>query len=249
MAHLRRLRDGKGDSGSLSQAIRWNEDDTYKEVVDSKPIVGCSMLVGAVTARSYTAQDYWLTTPITEILEVTTYNGDDLYYRFKTGNSEYEWWTGNYPKDKQKSIVGLAFEEVKYQPLLNQIRVINELYFINTISDGGYRGGYWREEEDPTLDKLYKFSNQFSEKIVDQYEKLSVVINKKYTHKPYERTLHSLLRNETNQLLVELGYRESTAWSDDENIRHRLIDALIDKHFDGIISTIEEHKKYNTELR
>jgi len=38
-----------------------------------------------------------LTTPVTKILE--TIKDDDVHYvRFKTGNSEYEWWSGKYPK-------------------------------------------------------------------------------------------------------------------------------------------------------
>jgi hypothetical protein len=78
------------EQGARVQAIAWNEDKTFKEVVDSKPVVGCSLLVGSVTARSYSAQDYWLTTVVTEILEEEK---DDKGYlkfvRFKTKNSEY----------------------------------------------------------------------------------------------------------------------------------------------------------------
>jgi hypothetical protein len=95
--HLRRTRDGAGETGGRSQAIEWNEDGTFKKVVDYKPTVGYSMLVGSVSARSYSDQDYWLTTVVTDILEEI--NSDDVHYiKFKTGNSEYEWWTGDYPK-------------------------------------------------------------------------------------------------------------------------------------------------------
>lgn len=87
MAKLRRISDGAGDTGARSEAIVWNEDGTFKEVVGTRPVVGCSMLVGSVTARTYQHQDYWLTTPVTEILEER-----EDYVRFKTGNSEYEWW-------------------------------------------------------------------------------------------------------------------------------------------------------------
>ena len=87
MATLKRVSDGKGDQGGLSQAIKWNEDSTFKEVVSDRPTIGCSMYVGSVTARSYSYQDYWLTTEITEILEEK-----DDYVKFKTKNSEYEWW-------------------------------------------------------------------------------------------------------------------------------------------------------------
>ena len=78
------------EQGQRVEAIAWNEDRTFKEVVDSKPVVGCSLLVGSVTARSYSSQDYWLTTVVTEILEEEK---DDKGYlkfvRFKTKNSEY----------------------------------------------------------------------------------------------------------------------------------------------------------------
>lgn len=85
MATLRRKGDGAGDSGARVESIRWNDDGTLREIVGSRPVVGCSMLVGSVTARSYSSSDYWLTSPVTEIIEER-----DDYVRFKTGNSEYE---------------------------------------------------------------------------------------------------------------------------------------------------------------
>lgn len=87
MARLIRISDGKGDQGSRSEAIMWNEDGTIKEVVSNRPVVGCSILVGSVTARSYSAKDYWLTTEVVEILEER-----EDYVKFKTTNSEYEWY-------------------------------------------------------------------------------------------------------------------------------------------------------------
>jgi len=102
MAHLRRKTDGKGDSGARSEAIEWNPDGSFKEVTQNSPKIGCSMLIGSVTARSYSNQDYWLTTPVTEILEEII-NEDTHYVLFKTGNSEYEWWVGNHPEDYIKS--------------------------------------------------------------------------------------------------------------------------------------------------
>jgi len=79
------------ESGQRIEAIAWNEDGTFKEVVDGKPVVGCSVLVGSITARSYSNQDYWLTTKVTEIGEEVR-NEDGLLekVRFKTENSEYE---------------------------------------------------------------------------------------------------------------------------------------------------------------
>ena len=104
--HLKRISDGIGDDGSCSQAIKWDSEGKFKKVIDFKPTVGCAMLVGSVTARSYSNKDYWLTTLVTEILEEIKDN-DTHYIRFKTENSEYEWWNGVYPKinnnDKDKS--------------------------------------------------------------------------------------------------------------------------------------------------
>jgi len=73
------------EQGARVQAIAWNEDRTFKEVVAHAPTVGCSLLVGSVTARSYSDQDYWLTTKVTEILEES-----EVGYKFKTENSIYE---------------------------------------------------------------------------------------------------------------------------------------------------------------
>jgi hypothetical protein len=87
MAKLIRVSDGKGEVGARSEAIKWNDDGTFKEVVSNRPIVGCSMLVGSVTARSYSDRDYWLTTVVTEILEER-----EDYVKFKTENSVYEWY-------------------------------------------------------------------------------------------------------------------------------------------------------------
>ena len=73
------------DGGSRVEAIKYNDDGICEGTVDNKPIVGCSLLVGSVTARTYSRQDYWLTTEITEILEET-----DNYVIFKTKNSKYK---------------------------------------------------------------------------------------------------------------------------------------------------------------
>lgn len=88
MARLSRVRDGAGDEGSC--VIAWKYDPEGKkerENVGNEPIVGCCLEVGSVTARSMQWQDFWLTTEITEILEKK-----DGYVKFKTGNSEYEFW-------------------------------------------------------------------------------------------------------------------------------------------------------------
>lgn len=78
------------EQGGRIEAIAWNEDGTFKEVIGHAPTVGCSMLVGSITARSYSDQDYWLTSKVTEVLE-EKWTEDGLLYlvRFRTENSEY----------------------------------------------------------------------------------------------------------------------------------------------------------------
>ena len=93
---LRRTRDGAGDSGLMSDAVTPIWDDNGKlvdKIIEhcARPQVGAVMVVGSPFARSYSAQDYWQTTPITEILEERTEDDGSEYVRFKTGNSEYEW--------------------------------------------------------------------------------------------------------------------------------------------------------------
>ena len=90
MATLYKIVDGRRvmkDGGARSEAIKWKPDGTRESTVSRRPTMGCSMLVGSVTARSYSNQDYWLTTEVSEILEDT----EDMV-RFKTVNgSTYEW--------------------------------------------------------------------------------------------------------------------------------------------------------------
>ena len=72
------------DGGAMCDAVAWNEDGTFKEVVGHKPVIGCSMMVGSFRARTY-GSDYWLTTPVTKILEETK-----KYCLFETENSKYK---------------------------------------------------------------------------------------------------------------------------------------------------------------
>lgn len=96
MPNLFKIVDGKRqliESGNLCEAIRWNEDRTFKESVGNKPVVGCSMRVGSRFARSFSAQDWWLTTEVTEIVsEKEIKEGKQLVtvIQFKTKNSTYE---------------------------------------------------------------------------------------------------------------------------------------------------------------
>ena len=82
---LKRTRDGAGDSGAMSLGIRF-VNGKLEQIDNFKPRVGFAIRVGSIIARSYSAQDWWQTTYITEILED---RGD--YVKFRTGNSEYEW--------------------------------------------------------------------------------------------------------------------------------------------------------------
>lgn len=93
---LRRTRDGAGDSGPMSHALFPVYDDDGKimdieRIDNAEPEVGASMRVGSIIGRSYSTQDWWQTTLITEILEAKDTEEGGRYVRFKTGNSEYEW--------------------------------------------------------------------------------------------------------------------------------------------------------------
>lgn len=91
-----RTRDGMGDSGTMSMALVPSYDENGK-VVDvqyvnnARPQVGYVMRVGSGYARSYSAQDWWQTSVITEILEDRINEDGSEYVKFKTGNSIYEW--------------------------------------------------------------------------------------------------------------------------------------------------------------
>ncbi len=91
-----RERDRRGDSGGMSMALVPSYDENGKVtdvqyIHDARPQVGYVMRVGSVYARSFTAQDWWQTTVITEILEDTINEDGSEYVKFRTGNSIYEW--------------------------------------------------------------------------------------------------------------------------------------------------------------
>jgi len=92
---LTRKRDGAGDSGSMLQSIKlcrdkdgnieYDEDDIPKVDIENNCIrIGCAVKCGSFYARSYEAQDWWMTTPVTEFVK----HGED-FVEFKTGNSYY----------------------------------------------------------------------------------------------------------------------------------------------------------------
>lgn len=81
---LHRTRDGAGDSGQMSVALRRGENGI--EEGGNRPRIGYAMRVGSIYARTYSPQDYWTTTYVTKILEDT-----EERVVFETGNSEYIW--------------------------------------------------------------------------------------------------------------------------------------------------------------
>ena len=89
---LTRKRDGAGDSGPMWRLFdgpKTIESNEYVWVDDAKPgeiRVGCGIRCGSITARSFSAQDWWQCSPVTEILKV---NDDKTEVEFKTGNSIY----------------------------------------------------------------------------------------------------------------------------------------------------------------
>jgi len=82
---IHRVRDDMGDAGPMLVAIdRYDGNKSMGEMGEIK--VGYSVKCGSLFARSFSSQDYWLTTAVTEIYDV---NEDKTFARFKTGNSEY----------------------------------------------------------------------------------------------------------------------------------------------------------------
>lgn len=246
--NLRRIPDGAGDNGSMSIAYRVDETkSTFKMVeVDNEPTIGCYLRVGSPFAGTYSKQDYWTTTPILEIISVDIID-DTKYYRFKTKNSVYDWWTSGYPiKDKKNSIIHRTFDKLKYSTLKQSIDVINEIYFINTISESGYRDGIWREEEeDPTLDKLYSYSRAFTTIIINIIEDA----DKNISDEDIFKLIKIKTITATNMLLNVLGYRTIEYWTPEESTQMEVVKTLAIKHYDQLIESYKKHKLYNTNLK
>ena len=80
MAKLIRERDGEGYFGSRVESF----DPATGKLVGDRPMVGCALRVGTMTAGMFSDRDWWLTTPITEII-----SEDDKEIKFKTKNSVY----------------------------------------------------------------------------------------------------------------------------------------------------------------
>lgn len=86
---LVREKDGRGDSGPMCEIL---DAESYMPIPNEDyPKIGCGVRVGSPYGRTYSMQDWWQTSPVTEILEETI---DDKGYwtvKFKTKNSTYIW--------------------------------------------------------------------------------------------------------------------------------------------------------------
>lgn len=92
---LIRKQDGSGDSGpawSVYDGDIAKSERRYQWLEDAHGLVrvGCGIRIGGITARSYSYQDWWQCSPVSEILRVETdEEGDPVEVEFKTGNSIY----------------------------------------------------------------------------------------------------------------------------------------------------------------
>jgi len=86
---LVRERDGVGDSGPMCEIL---DAESYTPIPNEVyPRIGCGVRVGSMYARSYASQDWWCTTPVTEILEEWLDEDGYSHVKFKTKNSIYIW--------------------------------------------------------------------------------------------------------------------------------------------------------------
>ena len=81
MAILIRNRDGEGFSGSRIDSF---DPNNKMKLSGHEPKVGHCLLVGSITAGTFSARDWWMTTPITEIISES-----ENEIRFNTKNSSY----------------------------------------------------------------------------------------------------------------------------------------------------------------
>lgn len=86
MYSMFRESDSAGDRGGDSTAFWLDSDGAIQSESNARPRIGVALRVGSLSARSYSYQDWWQTTFITEIIED---NGDHV--KFRTGNSVYNW--------------------------------------------------------------------------------------------------------------------------------------------------------------
>ena len=79
--------DGRGDAGAMSMALHVGDDGNVVYEHNVRPRVGVAMRVGSLAGRTYSSQDYWQTSLITEIIEDTE---DQVVFNTRSG-STYTW--------------------------------------------------------------------------------------------------------------------------------------------------------------
>ena len=84
MPKLIRDRDGEGYYGCNVQALDFDGETPGGKVVGNEPMVGYCLKVGTMTAGTYSSRDWWMTTPITEIISETD---DEILCRICRDNS------------------------------------------------------------------------------------------------------------------------------------------------------------------
>lgn len=85
-----RERDGAGDSGLMSLALYKDALGVTQIEENATPRVGVAMRVGSHYARTYSAQDWWQTTYIQEILSEEESETEHKIV-FRTNNSVHTW--------------------------------------------------------------------------------------------------------------------------------------------------------------
>ena len=83
MASLIRERDGEGYSGSRVDLVIPNERIESFDG-DSSKLIGNMLLVGTMTAGTYSTRDWWRTNVITEIVSETK---DEIKFKTESGST------------------------------------------------------------------------------------------------------------------------------------------------------------------
>ena len=81
---LLRSDGGAGDSGGMLVSIDPTTGDRIGD--NGEVVVGCRIQCGSVTARSFSGQDWWLTSVVEEIIQN---NDDSALIRTKSGSLYY----------------------------------------------------------------------------------------------------------------------------------------------------------------
>ena len=83
--HLSRVPDGAGDSGMFLCSLN---PETHELVGEHGEVhLGARVQCGSHFARSYQHQDWWMTSVVTEFLEISP---EFDFVKFRTNNSIYE---------------------------------------------------------------------------------------------------------------------------------------------------------------